>query len=54
MKKIIYIVFSKLGNHDFNVLLNSKVIKSDGVFLQIRVRNLNQESLDVTGMIAIT
>ena len=41
-----------LSNDDFNVLLNSKVTKSDGIFLQIRV--LNQESLEVTGMTAIT
>ena len=51
-KNIYIIVFSKL--HDFNVLLNSKVIQCDGIFLQTRVRNLNQESLEVTDMTVIT
>ena len=29
----------KLANHYFNILLISKVIKSYGIFLQIRTRN---------------
>ncbi len=40
--------FRKLVNHDFQILL-----KSDGIALQIRVQNLNQESWEVTGMTVI-